>query len=186
MLHHLEEYGKYAVITGYRNVSFALAEAFLKANRKQPMLVDIQFFDADLIATQEHLYFAVLNALQAFRGKTAVSKTVAVETMLYASAKRQIQKAIDQIGIKPQTNNMAVVALSDEPSVIEAVLQALSAAIGCEPDDTVLELTKEKQEKISKVFQISPKELEAQANSDMGEALVDSVVEQVALLSTQI
>ena len=45
MLYHLEEYGKYVEITGFSNVSFALAEAFLKANRKQPQTVNLQFFD---------------------------------------------------------------------------------------------------------------------------------------------
>ena len=35
MLYHLKEYGKYAEITGYRNIKFAKAEEFLKANRKE-------------------------------------------------------------------------------------------------------------------------------------------------------
>ena len=35
MLHHLKKYGKYAEITGYRNIKFADAEKFLKANRKE-------------------------------------------------------------------------------------------------------------------------------------------------------
>ncbi len=56
MLHHLKEYGKNAEITGFRNIKFARAEKFLKANRKETQEnVDIQFFDAQLIATQEHL-----------------------------------------------------------------------------------------------------------------------------------
>ena len=42
-------------ITGYRNIKFAEAEEFLKANRKETREnVDLQFFDAQLIATQEH------------------------------------------------------------------------------------------------------------------------------------
>jgi tRNA threonylcarbamoyladenosine modification (KEOPS) complex Cgi121 subunit len=63
-LHHLEEFKKHVEITGYRGIHFEVAEAFLKANRRQIQNgVEIQFFDADLIATPEHLYFATLNAL---------------------------------------------------------------------------------------------------------------------------
>ena len=87
MLQYLKDYGKYVEITGYHNIAFDKAEIFLKTNRKQTKQnVDIQFFDAELIATQEHLYFAVLNALQAFKNKTNLSKSPAMETMLYASA----------------------------------------------------------------------------------------------------
>src|SRR5208283_2948596 len=108
MLHHLKEYGKYTEITGYRNMKFAVAEEFLKANRKETREnVDLQFFDAQLIATQEHLYFAALNALQAFKNKTNISKSLAMETMLYRPAQRQLQKALQRCGIKPETTSMA-------------------------------------------------------------------------------
>ena len=120
MLYHLKEYGKYAEITGYRNIKFAEAEEFLKANRKEtPDNVDLQFFDAQLIATQEHLYFAALNALQAFRNKTNLSKSLAMETMLYASAQRQIQKAIQLCGIKPQTKTMAVIIIGENQTKLK-------------------------------------------------------------------
>ena len=108
MLQYIKEHDKYVEITGYRSIAFDKAEAFLKANRKQTQNVDIQFFDAELIATQEHLYFAILNALQAFKNKTNHSKSLAMETILYASAQLQIQKAIERSGIKPKTKNMAV------------------------------------------------------------------------------
>jgi KEOPS complex subunit Cgi121 len=186
MLHLIEEYGKLVEITGYSNISFEKAEAFLKANRKETRPLDLQFFDADLIATHEHLYFAVLNALQAFRSKTNISKTAAMETMLYASGKRQIQRAIDSIGIKPQTKNMAVVILDEDPKEVEALLRALSAYINCEPDDTVLRLTEKKQQKICKAFGISGKELKTEDNDDAEKTLVDLVVEHIALLSTQL
>ena len=127
MLQYIKEYGKYVEITGYRGVVFEAAEAFLKKNRKQTgQDVDIQFFDADLIATQEHLYFAVLNALQAFKNKTNHSKSPAMEAILYASAQRQIQKAIDRLGIKPQTKNMAVTIIGEDPKQIENTLEAVN------------------------------------------------------------
>ena len=160
MQFYLEEYGKHVEITGYRNIAFAGAEAFLKAHRKQlQQNVSIQFFDADLIATPEHLYFAVLNALQAFKNKTNLSKSPAMETILYASAQRQIQKSIDHIGIKPPTKNLAVTIIAEDPKQIESLLKELTACIGSEPDEKVLELTGAKQGKIRIAFGITDEEL---------------------------
>ena len=185
MLQYIKEYGKYVEITGYRGISFLKAEAFLKASRKKTQNVDIQFFDADLIATQEHLYFAALNALQAFADKTNLSKSPAMETMLYASAQRQIQKAIKRNGIKPASKNMALVIIGGDPKQIENALEAVSKSVGSKPDESVLELTKPKETKIKKAFEITEEELEVVENGSQNKAVADLVIERVALLSTQ-
>jgi len=173
-------------ITGYKDVAFDRVEAFLKADRKKiEKSVNIQFFDAELIATKEHLYFAVLNALQAFKNKTNRSKSLAMETLLYASAQRQIQKAIEFCGVKPKTKNMAAVVIGDDPEQIRRAVQAVSECIGGEPDETVLDLPKSKETKIKKAFGITQIELETQKNGSEESAIVNLVIERVALLSTQ-
>ncbi len=183
MLQYIKEHCKYVEITGYRSIAFDKAEAFLKANRKQTKNIDIQFFDAELIATQEHLYFAVLNALQAFNNKTNQSKSLAMETMLYASAQRQIQKAIEQSGIKPKTKNMAVTIIGDDPTQIQKTLEALTKSVGTDPDEGVLEITKIKEARIKKAFDIQNEELEILKADDPKKAIVNLVIEQVALLA---
>lgn len=185
MLHQFEEYGKCAEITGFRNVDFQKAEAFLKTHRKQTNHTELQFFDADLIATPQHLYFAILNALQAFRVKTNISKSVAVEAMLFASAKRQIQRAIEHVGIKSGARNMAVVIVGDDSVAVDAQLRALGAYFGCHPDETVLQLTKEKQKKIQSAYEITPTEIETVKGS-VEQVLVALVIEHMAFLSTQV
>ena len=186
MLQYLKEYGKYVEITGYNGIAFDAAEAFLKANRKQPdKNVWVQFFDADTIATQEHLYFAVLNALQAFKTKTNHSKSPAMETILYASAQRQIQKAIEQSGIKPQTKRMALIIIGEDPQEIENTLKAVTKNVGSDPDESVLEISKTKETKIKKAFKITPQELKTVANGDQKKAITNLVIERVALLATQ-
>jgi tRNA threonylcarbamoyladenosine modification (KEOPS) complex Cgi121 subunit len=188
MLYHLKEYGKYAEITGYKNIKFAEAEELLKANRKETREnVDLQFFDAQLIATQEHLFFAALNALQAFKNKTNLSKSLAMETMLYASAQRQIQRAIQRLGIKPQTTNMAVVILSEDLKETETMLTWIKAVIGAVVDEKVLDMTGVKERKICHAFQITDEELETlKGNASSSEAVVNLVIERVALLATQL
>lgn len=188
MLYCLKEYEKWMEITGYRNIAFAKAEEFLKANRKEiKQIIDMQFFDAELIASQRHLYFAALNALQAFQNKTNISRSLAMETMLYASAQRQIQRAIQRCGIKPETKNMAVLIIGEKQTPIQSVLEAISKYVKVEPDEKVLEISKVKEKKIIKTFQITDDELKTiMKNDDREGAVVNLVIERVALLSTQI
>ena len=186
MRYEMEEFGKFIEITGYSNISFAAAEAFLKEKRKQSQTTYIQFFDADLIATNEHLYFATLNALQAFKNKTNISKSPAMEAMLYASAQRQIQKAIERCGIKPKTTNMAVLIIGDNKEQTQKALQNITVCVGKKPDEVVLEVTKKKLEIIKQAFEITKEEVNATQQGDKEKAIINLVIERVALLATQL
>lgn len=187
MLRYIEEDGKYVELTGFRGVSIKDAEDFVKAVREAtPQKASVQFFDAELVATWQHLYFAVLNALLAFRNERNISKSVAMEVMLYASAQRQIRKAIHFIGVKRDSANVAVVIIGVNPDSIKAILSAVSKRVGVEPDETVLELTNEKNQSIRKAFGISAEELEAVDKKNVKQSLVNLVIERTALLSTQL
>ena len=188
MLHKFEEYGFFAEITGFRNVKFEQAEAYLKANRKTEQKFWIQLFNADLIATEEHLYFAVLNALSAFRSRTNLSKSLAMETMLYAASERQIQKAIQSVGIKPDTTNAALVIIGENPEKIELALKEVKDCLQTEPVDLVLDLTPKKCLKIKEAFNITAQMLETVKIGGKSEdlALVDLVIEKIALLATEL
>ena len=188
MLKYIEEYAKYVEITGFRNVKIEANAEFLKAIRnEQQQNTAVQFFNAELVATWQHIYFAVLNALMAFENKRNISRNIAVEVMLYASAQRQIRKAIDLIGVKCDLANVAVVIVGESPSCVKSVLSAVSKRISVEPDDAVLELSKEKMLSIRRAFGISEKELDTvMEKNNVEQALVEMVVERVALLSTQL
>jgi KEOPS complex subunit Cgi121 len=188
MQYYLKDYSKHVEITGYKNISFSHLEAFLKKERKNHVQnVEVQFFDADLIATEQHLYFAVLNALEAFKNKTNLSKSLAMEIMLYASAQRQIQKAISKSGIKPESTNMATVIISQDTTELKTVLDAVTLVLGNNPDESVLKMSTQKMKRIKETFQISDKELEtASKDKDDEMTLVDLVIEHVALLATQL
>jgi tRNA threonylcarbamoyladenosine modification (KEOPS) complex Cgi121 subunit len=188
MLQFIREYSKYVEITGFKKVKFPDAEAFLKAHRRNARQdLDLQFFDADLIATRDHLQFAVLNALQAFGNGTNISKSLAVETMLFASAQRQIQKAIDRCGIKPQTTRMAATVIGEKPSEIRTLLGEISVCVGSEPDESVLELSDDKRRRIKEIFQVKGEEIEAvMEKENQDNAVVSLIVERVALLATQL
>ena len=187
MIRHIEDFGKYLIITGFKNVKIRDAEEFLKIiNEEKPSGVDIQFFDAKLIATWQHLYFATINALTAFKNKENISKSLAMETLLYASAQRQIRKATEIMGIKPETSEMAVLIIGEKSNLVESALQMVLRHINAERDETVLDLSRRKKELIKKVFEISELELKTVMEKDgLEDALTRLVIERMALLATQ-
>lgn len=187
MLKFIEEFGKYVAIEGLRNAKIKDIKKLLDEIRKEkPSNVEIQFFDAKFVATWRHLCFAALNALTAFKNKSNISKSLEMETMLYASAQRQIRKAMELLGIKPNTINIAVLVVGDKIEKVKTTLSTIQKRIDAQVDGEVLELSKEKIALIRKAFDISDRELETIMRKDDAEnALTDLVIERMALLATQ-
>jgi KEOPS complex subunit Cgi121 len=184
---YVKEFRKSCEIVGFRDVEVNDTEEFLEAASKdKPADVRLQFFDADLVATWQHLYFALLNALTAFKNGENLSKSVAMEAMLYASGRRQIEKATRLLGIKPASRNIALLIVGGKADVVQEVLAKVSRRIGGQRDDSVLELSRKKIERIKRAFDISDAELETVMDErGLEKALVDLVVERVALLATR-
>lgn len=187
MLKPIEEFGKHAAIAGFRKAKIEDVEEFLKIiRREKPRNVEMQFFDAEFVATWQHLYFAALNVLTAFKNEDNISKSMAMESMLYASAQRQIRKAMKLLGIKPDSSEIAVLVIGDDPQSAKSALSLVLKQIKGERDDTVLKLSKEKAVSIRKIFAISDVELEtAMEKNGLEKALTDLVIERMALLATQ-
>lgn len=185
---HIEEFEKYVEITGFKNVKIGSTEDFLEQRAKTVRsVVAIQFFDARLIATWEHLYFAVLNALTAFKNGVNISKSLAMEILLFASAERQIRKATKLVGIEPSTSEIAVVLVDNQRGNLKSVCSEISTRVNGRHADSVLDLSPNKVEMVKKAFEISDLELETAARKDsLRKALVNLVIERTALLSTQI
>jgi len=187
MLVRLEESNLYVGIAGFRDVKIEDSEEIEKligSVRKQGALV--QFLNAELVATWEHLYFAVLDAVVSSRNNCNISRKLEVEVMLYASGQRQIRKAIDVIGVKRGCIDLAVVVLSCDQALVKATLAEIRNRFGKETDDSILEMSRRQAEKIKRVFEISETELGATTLGDHQHALVNIVVERMALLATQV
>lgn len=187
MLKYIKEFSKYVAIAGFRNAKIKDVEQFFEIIRKEKRSnVEIQFFDANFVATWQHLYFAFLNASTAFKNKENISKSLAMETMLYASAQHQIRKAMELLGIKPSTSEIAVLIIGEKPEAVKSALSMVSRHINARHDDTVLEFSKEKATIIQKTFGVSDVELKTIMKKDgLEKALTDLVIERMALLATQ-
>ncbi len=187
MIKKIEEFDRYVAMAGYKNLKIINIEDFIEKAQKKMTEAQVQFFDANIIAGWEHLYFVALNALNAFDNKRNFSNSLAVEMLLYASAQRQIKRAVEMIGIKPQVSRVAVLVVAEDEEKTLAGLKIISSIVSANRDDSVLDFTYEKTESIKKRFNISDLELESKTKKEGSEknALLDLVIERAALLITQ-
>jgi len=182
-----EESNEYITIIGFRNVKIENITAFLEHFRREKVGASAQFFDAKHVAGPQHLYFAAVNALNAFEKRTNISNSLAVEALLYASAQRQIKKAVEMLGIKQDSSEVAVLIMAENKRENNDCTTLVSNLIPGERDNRVLELTGKKIKAIKKLFRISNLEFEAKLKREglEKEALTDLVIERIALLGTK-
>ena len=188
MLKKIEEFEAYVEIAGLRNVRTGDPQEFLRSAIKgKPADVETQFFDAKNVASWQHLYFAALNALTAFSNKTNISRTLGMETLLYAAGERQITKATEKMGIKSATREIAVLIVGNNRENVESAVSKILRNVAGQQDDRVLEVSEPKNELIKKAFKVDAVEVETmmRKSHDLETALVDLVIERMALVSCE-
>jgi tRNA threonylcarbamoyladenosine modification (KEOPS) complex Cgi121 subunit len=109
-----------------------------------------------------------------------------METMIYASAQRQIRKAVEFIGIDTDTSEIALLMVGDDSETLKSALSMILKNINTKNSDTVLELSEEKKRIIREKFGISDLELKTiMKRNNLEEAIINLVIERMALLATQ-
>jgi len=178
--YRLSEADIYVALAGARGVEVADVDAILETVRRLAGDSAFQLFDADVVAGWRHLFHAAVNAAHAIRGGSAISNSVEVESMLYASCQDQISKAFTLMGLGPSVENVAVLVLSEDPSEAESLAAEIAGRLGV-PDDDVMDVTPEKYGRLRDVFDVGDEALGA-VGGDPYKALTSLVVEKGALL----
>ncbi|MHA1964184.1 MAG: KEOPS complex subunit Cgi121 [Candidatus Thorarchaeota archaeon] len=146
----------------------------------------VQLLNGLLIADETHLLSAAQNALNAKQGEYMLSRSLDVEIIVFASAQRQIGRALDALGVFDGLDEIAVVVVGTDTSSVEDTIQILAAKIGNEviPSFTA---TSERIEQMKNHYQISDKEIKAISDSDKIEsqlvALSRCLVSRVSLVA---
>jgi KEOPS complex subunit Cgi121 len=131
-------------------------------------------FDADKLAGRRHAGAAVAHAVRSFAAGTQISRTLEMEALLYAAGSRQCSVAA-LFGISKGENRLWVCCYP--PSA--ATWKALASHLHFE-DGVAWDLVdQERQERLMRLFDITPEELGTGAGSDR---IADLVLERVALL----
>lgn len=182
MVHTAEVQGAdwFVSIGGFRDVSVGDVDSFISRVRETLPDVRFQAFDADRVAGWRHLFFAAVNATVAFEGGRRISRSLEVETLLYASCRDQISQAFEVVGVSDRTVRVALLVFAESRLEAEGVFTDVSGVIGV-PDDSVLDVSGEKWGELKSVFGVSDKELGA-VRGPAEEALTKLIVERGALL----
>jgi len=187
VIEKIEDFDQYLIIAGFKNVQINNADVFFKEIREKTHNACVQFFDAILIAGPEHLRFAALNSLNALKNKLNISNSLAMETLLYASAQNQINDAIGQLGIKPGSRQVAVLIIAESQDKAFRIFDTIAKLLPGKRDDSVIELSSKKVDGLKGLFRISNLEIETktQIKGAEKEALLDLIIEHMALLATE-
>lgn len=130
--------------------------------------VILQLVDANRITGKEHLKLASYHAKKAFQQNSQISNSIEIETLLYATGQRQIDKALTLMGITPKTKNVAVVALfpPHKPNLSEIFQEIISLLKG-KKSKKVFNFTSEKERTLIQLFEITSEELKTGSTHDL-------------------
>ncbi|MCJ7632283.1 hypothetical protein MUP77_07810, partial [Candidatus Bathyarchaeota archaeon] len=126
-------------IIGFKSVKIGNIDTFLVNIKKKIYPATVQIVDAMKVAGRPHLLFAFLNAQESFKQRREISVNLEMETLLYASSKRQISKAIEILGIKTKTSKIAVVIFAQSEIEIKDAENKLEKLVPGTRDDNVLD-----------------------------------------------
>src|SRR2546428_402220 len=132
---------------------------------------EVCLLDARSVFGRDHLESAVLHAIRAREERKMSSRSVAMEALLYAAGARQVQDAIQSVGLRQDTTAIGVV-LFGSPRVDDFIHD-----MGWSRDDRVLNADGKSLERLG----ISDRE--AKTVSDRQQA--DLILEKVALLDVE-
>ena len=144
--------------------------------------ITIQFLNGLLIVDENHLLSAAQNAINAKNGNYMLSRSLDVEIIVFASAQRQIGKALDALGVFDGLSEIAVVVVGPNPDSVQSLLKVIGGEI-----IPPFAATEERIERIKDHYEITDTEIKAILDSDKLEsklsALSRCVVSRVSLVA---
>jgi len=184
----LSEDGKFVTISAFKAPPSIDPSVALRELRMAIPAAEVQFFDGAHVAGKEHLEIAVVNALHAFKMGINISRSAAMETLLYASAQRQIDVALATLGVTGNSRVIGLVAFSETKAGAEELEDKIAQFLGTEMNEALLDDWSDvKAGRIMTVYGIGDMELESirMPGQQIEEAVKKAVIERVALLSTR-
>ncbi|MCW3976127.1 MAG: KEOPS complex subunit Cgi121, partial [Candidatus Bathyarchaeota archaeon] len=147
--------------------------------------LEIQFVDPRKILGSNHIYFATLNALKAFKNEKNISKSLSIEILLYISGQKQIEVAIRLFGLQKKNRNLILIAVGEKKEDLKRFEQNVKKSLNVELNNSIIEsYSKKKYDNIKRVFNISTLEIETikRKSDDSKDILEKLIVERMAFL----
>lgn len=133
-------------IIGARGPPVEHVDVWMRQLQRAAASLDLsaQALDAGAACGTAHLDSALLHARRAFDRGDNLARTLWVEWVLCAAGVRQVDVAFQRAGIRPGTDEYAILLLSEEgEEVSDDTVATLLKMLGLERDDDVLECNEE-------------------------------------------
>lgn len=151
--------GKIIGITEFHNsTNLKQKELIQIAESLSSDILTVQLLNGLLIADEIHLLSAAQNAINAEQGEYMLSRSLDVEILVFASAQRQIGRAIDTLGVYDGLDEIAAVVVGLDEGSVENAIHDLVKRIGKEIIPS-FPITKERIARIKNHYEISDKEI---------------------------
>jgi len=154
-----------------------------------PYESDIQLFNAEFIATGEHLHFATIQAEEAIKSKNTLANSLAMEIFLHASAQRQIEKALETVGVHEGSTKIVILIVGRNRESILALHPKVLKILDALEKPDLLSLTSKKIEKLKEYFKISPHEFQGAKKATPyltdNQVLVDLIIDRCSRLTLE-
>jgi tRNA threonylcarbamoyladenosine modification (KEOPS) complex Cgi121 subunit len=146
----------------------------------------VQFLSPILIAGPIHLLSAAQNAINAIKGKYAISRSLNVEIIVYASAQRQIEVAFEKVGVEDDLKTVGVVIIDERKDAIQECFEQLFIKLGSDIEPA-FSYDRKRMNQIMKSFDVSDTELRTFTDSDkldeLQDALIRCIVSRVSMVA---
>ncbi|MCW4049776.1 MAG: KEOPS complex subunit Cgi121 [Candidatus Bathyarchaeota archaeon] len=170
----------YIAVAGVRDASIISVDRTLEEIRDIAGDAIFQLFDAEKVAGSRHLIHAAINAVKALETGAAVSKSLDVETLLYASCHDQISKAFQVMGLKDGVMSVAVIVLAKKMGEVIEKAEQIAEKLG-DMDDSVLELFPLKYEALKKAYEVTEEAITIMGTEPY-DSLTSLIIEKGSLL----
>lgn len=179
--------GKFVGIAELRNSNSLNQEELIQlAKSMSNDSLTVQLLNGQLIASEMHLLSAAQNAINAQHGSYMISRSLDVEIIVFASAQRQIGRALESLGVYDKLDELALVVIGDDTSSVEQTINEMADIIGTEILPSFA-ATLDRIERIKQHFQISDKEINTLSESETLQSTLDAlsrcVVSRVSLVA---
>ena len=128
MLFEIPELGRYVWISAFDDRPSDVTQILDDASKKFPGTC-VQLVDLEKVAGSRFLFVATYNALKSFNSKHRISRSLAMEILLYVSANRQIAEALARVGVTSETEKIAALVVGSVAEEVSATGTFLGNAI---------------------------------------------------------
>ncbi|MFH1284966.1 MAG: KEOPS complex subunit Cgi121 [Candidatus Micrarchaeota archaeon] len=130
--------------------------------------VMVQVLNPHCVLSAPHIYFSCFHAFKAFGEERGIAKTIENEVLARVACTTKLEKALEIAGVK--NAKRVILVVGSEGKLAREIAQKL----GKEAPE-LLERTKEKEERVSKLFGIK---------KSTSFSLEDALLEKIAMLGT--